>query len=251
MAKKRKKTEKANNGLKTTQVLTRPMGEFNVYQRTSDGMFNATSLLKQWNEANPGEERCIDNFWKATHLDKLMFEIVVNEYDSSYVKSTDERNKEFFNNMKKRLTQTSKANKGINSGTWMHPVLFVKFAMYLSPRFEYSVLKFVADDLINYRIDAGIEYKEVGRVVSKIVEKDFLRTAMENVGRAINYVVYNKHEAGIRNKVGCEDKMKELASLEKNIVMLIDCGFVKTYEHLMNFLRGQWIDKWQPRELRA
>ena len=236
MTKKRKKNESEKQTLKTSQVLTRQMGEFEVLQRTSDGMFNATALLKQWNTANTKEERRIDKFWDLTHLDKLMLEIAINEYDINTPKLGD---------LKNLLSKTSRGK--YNSGTWVHPVLFVKFAMYLSPRFEYSVLKFVADDLINYRINAGIEYREVGRVVSKIVEKDFLRSAMENIGRAINYVVYNKHESGIRNKIGCESKMKELGELEKNIVMLIDCGFVKTYEHLMNFLRGQWCDKWQPK----
>ena len=31
--------------LKTNQVLSRKMGNFEVLQRTSDGMFNATALL--------------------------------------------------------------------------------------------------------------------------------------------------------------------------------------------------------------
>jgi hypothetical protein len=35
--------------MKTNQFLTHKMGDFNVNQRTSDGMFNATELLKQWN----------------------------------------------------------------------------------------------------------------------------------------------------------------------------------------------------------
>ena len=34
----------------TNQVMKRPMGKFLVEQRTKDSMFNATNLLKQWNE---------------------------------------------------------------------------------------------------------------------------------------------------------------------------------------------------------
>ena len=34
--------------MKTNQILTRKMGDFNVHPRTSDGMFNANSMLKQW-----------------------------------------------------------------------------------------------------------------------------------------------------------------------------------------------------------
>ena len=35
--------------MKTNQIRIRPMGEFKVTQRTKDGFFNATDLLKQWN----------------------------------------------------------------------------------------------------------------------------------------------------------------------------------------------------------
>lgn len=213
--------------MKTNQVLTRKMGDFEVLQRTSDGMFNVTVLLKQWN-VDSGQSKEVTKFFENGNTKEFIIALIseenLNTQNSAYL-----------------------TTRGKNGGTWMHPILFIKFAMWLNPRFEVKVIKFVHDQLIQYRVDAGMEYKEVGRVVSKIVEKDFLRTAMENVARAINHVIYNKHESGIRNKVGCEDKMKELADLEKNIVMLIDCGFVKTYEHLMNFLRGRWIDKWQPR----
>lgn len=36
--------------METNNIVVRPMGQFNVEQRTKDGMFNATDLLKQWNK---------------------------------------------------------------------------------------------------------------------------------------------------------------------------------------------------------
>ena len=38
--------------MKTNQNLIRKMGDFEVIQRTKDGMFNATSLAKQWSASN-------------------------------------------------------------------------------------------------------------------------------------------------------------------------------------------------------
>ena len=35
--------------MKTNQNMIRKMGNFEVIQRTKDGFFNATALLKQWN----------------------------------------------------------------------------------------------------------------------------------------------------------------------------------------------------------
>ena len=54
--------------MKTNQEMIRTMGVFQVIQRTSDGYFNATSLLQQWNTTNVDEKRDLDNFWKSTHL---------------------------------------------------------------------------------------------------------------------------------------------------------------------------------------
>lgn len=31
----------------------------------------------------------------------------------------------------------SRANKGDNAGAWMHPILFVDFAMWINPKFKY------------------------------------------------------------------------------------------------------------------
>lgn len=50
--------------MKTNQVMIRPMGQFKVEQRTKDGFFNATSLLKQWNEAL-GADYTIEDYIKA------------------------------------------------------------------------------------------------------------------------------------------------------------------------------------------
>ena len=43
--------------MKTNNVMVRPMGDFVVQQRTKDGMFNATDLLRQWNTATCSDKR--------------------------------------------------------------------------------------------------------------------------------------------------------------------------------------------------
>ena len=45
-----------------------PMGQFNVSQRTKDGFFNATELLKQWNEYADNQQ--ISNTQKNGYLKK-------------------------------------------------------------------------------------------------------------------------------------------------------------------------------------
>ena len=119
------------------------MGQFQVQQRTKDGMFNATALMKQWNESS-GDKKEVTKFFENENtkafISALMEEEKLNTQNSAYLKS-----------------------RGKNGGTWMHPILFVKFAMWLNPRFEVKVIKFVYDEMIKYRNESGDAYKRTNR----------------------------------------------------------------------------------------
>lgn len=229
--------------MKTNQEMVRKMGNFNVVQRTSDGYFNATYLLKQWNDNAKSKSvnstdlktRDLDNFWKSTNLDLLMSEIAKNELGFK------SRN---FGDLKNALSKACRGKK--NGGTWMHPILFVKFAMYLSPRFEYHVLKFVADEMIRYRNEAGDAYRELSSAVQKIVPKGFMPVSMKKVGEALNYVVFNQHEKMLRNKQGDEKKQRELWQLEKKVADLINEGFITSFDNLIAYLRKQYSKRNSP-----
>ena len=88
--------------MKTNQILTRKMGDFNVNQRTSDEMFNATELLKQWNEsinAVGRKGKRIDDFLKIDSTQDFLSalkEEILNTEDSQHLdlyKSSKEKNK--------------------------------------------------------------------------------------------------------------------------------------------------------------
>ena len=181
------------------------MGSFLVEQRTKDSMFNATNLLKQWNEVS-GEKKEITKFFDNDNtkefISALMEEENLHTQKSAYVKSN------------------ARSDRG--GGTWMHPILFVKFAMWLNPRFEVQVIKFVYDQMLKYRNDAGDAYKELGTAIGKIVSKKFMPAAMCKIAKAINYVVFNEHEHEMRNKHGEESKQYELFSMERQVAMLIN-----------------------------
>lgn len=216
--------------MKTNQNMIRKMGNFDVTQRTKDGMFNATMLLKQWNEST-GSEKELKKFFINKQTDEFI-NVLVNEenlhgYNSTYVKS--------------------RASRGKNAGTWMHPFLFIKFAMWINPRFEYQVIKFVYDEMVKYRKEAGSAYIELGKAISKLVAKDFMPRAMQKVSEAINFVVFNEHESSIRNKYGNEEKQRELYELEKKITDLINEGFINNYDNVVSYLRKQWQTKNNPK----
>ena len=211
------------------------MGDFDVIQRTSDGMFNATSLLKQWN-AYSGQQKKLDHYFENNSTDEFINALISEENlhtrNSVYLKS--------------------RASRGINAGTWMHPLLFIDYAMWLNPSFKVKVLKFVYDELIRYRNEAGDAYKDMtGAVASLVTNKKELPLCIKKIARALNYIVYNSHERELRNKQAEENKAKELADLEKDIAKLINQGFIKSFDNLVNYLRRLWREKYMPKELRA
>lgn len=213
--------------MKTNNVILRPMGEFKVAQRTKDGFFNATELLKQWNLATSSQKeikRYFENKGTEEFIQALIVEENLNGRNSAYLTSRGKH----------------------SGGTWMHPLMFIDFAMWINPAFKVKVLKFVYDQMIKYRNDAGDAYRKLANSVQKIVSASFMPVAMSNLSKALNHVVFGSHETMMRNKVGEESKQQELFALEVKLSDLIEDGFITSYDNLMNYLRRKWCEKYTP-----
>lgn len=211
--------------MKTNQVMIRKMGDFDVSQRTKDGMFNATALLKQWNAQDGVAQRKLDNYFASAKTTEFVDTII-------------EREK--LNTPKMVYLKT----RGNNGGTWMHPLLFIDFAMWINPSFKYDVLKFVYDQMIKYRNDSGDAYKLLSSAVGSIVPKNDMRKYMQTIAKGINYIIVGRHEHMVRNECGTEEIQKEYFELEKQVAMLINDGFLKTGEEVANYLRRKFIKKY-------
>ena len=61
--------------MKTNQEMIRKMGNFNVVQRTKDGMFNATVL---WNNQSCSERK-MDNFFASNKTNEFINTIIERE----------------------------------------------------------------------------------------------------------------------------------------------------------------------------
>lgn len=213
--------------MKTNQNMIRKMGEFDVIQRTSDSMFNATILIKQWNQYSGMKKEIGDFFYNENtkeFISALVIEENLNTQNSPYL-----------------------TTRGKNGGTWMHPLLFIDFAMWLNSSFKVKVLKFVYDEMIKYRNEAGDEYLNLGSAIRKIVPSDFMQVAMKKIGEALNWVVFNSHESGIRNKYGDEQKQRELSSLERKVSDLINEGFITDFKQVVVYLRKLYQEKNYPK----
>lgn len=205
-------------------MMIRPMGDFKVTQRTKDGFFNATELLNQWNMRRGQQKQMIhytSNESTYEFLKALMSEEGLKERNSVLIQS-----------------------RGKGGGTWMHPLLFIDFAMWLNPAFKVKVLKFVYDEMIKFRNLAGDAYPSMCRAVRSILPEDVFREKIQDLARSLNIIVYGKHESEMRNKVADERKLRELYDLENNIAQWINIGIVKDYDALKTALTNLYYRKY-------
>lgn len=205
-------------------------------------MFNATNLLKQWNKFVEDNK---EDAQKFGYVKKELKDYLDNKTTQEFVKAL--ANEENLNREKSPYL----ASRGKNGGTWMHPLMFVDFAMWLNPVFKVKVLKLVYDQMLKYRNDAGDAYKELGTAIGKIVSKKFMPAAMCKIAKAINYVVFNEHEHEMRNKHGEESKQYELFSMERQVAMLINDGFLHSYDQVIEYLRKKYSEKYLPSVLQT
>ena len=198
--------------MKTSVVMIRKMGDFEVHQRTKDGMFNATTLLKQFNKGERGRE---------------VSEFLGNKKTIDFIKAIEEA--ENLNTEKVVLI-----TRGKNGGTLMHPYLFIDFAMWIDPKFKVKVIRFVYDQLIKERHNAGDNYKRLSESGVKLNNYSF-----PQVATAMNWIVFGEKGKGQR-QIATQDQLIELNRIQVELSFAIDMGYIETFDGLMAEMRKMW-----------
>jgi hypothetical protein len=224
--------------MKTNQIMIRPMGDFKVSQRTKDGFFYATGLIKQWNEQI--DNQSVLNTQKIGSLKrKDLDDYLSNNSTKDYIKVISE--KECINEYK-GVVDAVRGKYG--GGTWVHPMLFIDLSMWINPYFKYDVVKFVQDEMIRYRNLAGEAYPSMCKAVRSILPENVFKQKVRDLAKSLNIIVYGKHESEMRNKIGDEAKIRELYELELQIAQWIDLGFIRNYEDLKRALTKVYYQRY-------
>lgn len=158
--------------MKTNQIMVRPMGEFKVTQRTCDGFFNATELLKQWN-SHVDNQQILNTQKNGVLKKKDLDDYMNNSSTSDYIKVILE--KENIHSGKGIIDAT----RGKHGGTWVHPMLFIDISMWINPYFKYDVVKFVQDEMIKFRNLSGDAYPTMCKAVKSILPEVAQNAIME------------------------------------------------------------------------
>lgn len=207
--------------MKTNVNMLKKMGNFEIPQRTKDGYFNANYLLKQWNKENSKRE--IKRFLDSPKT-KEFAEILSHDAE---MRNADNQP---FIIKKGRNTKNGKTPDEV----WMHPYLFIDFAMWINPKFKLDVIRFVYDQLIEFRHNAGDYYKGLTSAV-----QIFNKVNYSQLAKGLNYIIFGKHETGLR-QIATQKQLQELTELQKQLAFAIDMGYIKSFDELLNEMRRIW-----------
>ena len=226
--------------MKTNKIMIREMGSFEIYQRTKDGMFNVSLLAKQWHE-RVNIEKKVNHFLEKSST-KDFIEILYEDINSTKSESIDNQVKRVSsipNNQVLKISgiidktnaKTDKRGKRVPGSIWFHPYLFMDFAMWLNPKFRLSVIKFVHDQLIEFRHNAGDYYKGLTSAISGFEGVDYAKVA-----KGLNYIIFDKHEAGLR-QYATQAQLRALSNLQQQLAFAVNMGYIKSFNELLNEMR--------------
>ena len=204
--------------MKTNIVMERDFFSTKISQRTKDSYFCATELLKAYNKSNSGKRKTLYEFLKLNQTKNFMTELAID--------LNIKEGKKLF--MEHDLIIAVRGKKG---QTWMQPYLFIKFAMWLSPKFEVMVMKWVTDNLIDYRTQAGDHYKEMCSCImdkyTSFFNKKPSPLIFSKEARFLNLLVFQSETGKNRNQATAE-QLNLMNKLQVANIKLINEQLPKT-----------------------
>lgn len=197
--------------MKTEQIMERNLNGVVVRQSTKTSYFNANDLLAIYMSANPEKPKYVADYFANKTTQDYISAIqadILNTQNSHIIKSP--------------VIEPFHSKRGRNGGTWMHPYLFIDFAMWLSPEFKLTCVKWIYDKLIDLRIEGGDTFKHVNMALFD-KKPNMAPHEYSNEAKMINKLVFNDPSGGQRN--GASEKQLELLTkLQKLDVHYINQG---------------------------
>jgi len=171
---------------------------------------------------------CVNDLTAIANKHRKALGLPVARWDV-YKKSA--KTKEFFDSLmrEEQLVDIINATRGRGSLTWVHPLVFFDYAMWLSPDFKIAVYKWLYDNLTVFRDSSGESYKEMNRVLFETqgFNPSQGAIAISSLARAIKRDLdvsdWNKADS---------NQLKARDSIHRNMIMALKMGVdpVKAYK---------------------
>lgn len=182
--------------MQTEMIMQRDLGGYKIRQNHKTQMFSANDLLLVANEARKAKglaEKQLINYFSNDAYIELEKELLW-EHPPELVRKTV---------------------RGHNSGTWVHPIVFIDLAMWLSPEFKVRVLKWVYDGLILARDESGDSFKEMMSVLTRHYASEVeIPITYKRISRVISdacevYGGPDKWQTATENQLKLRDKIHQ------------------------------------------
>lgn len=217
-----------------------------IRQETKTGFLNLSDLQNAYNTARPlndwTDKQVLELITRRENRERIYYILseqgIINLTLSKFIESCEESGTtKYLKTLGVYKTKGARKNKT----TWCNPYIWVLAAMELNPMIYAKTVIWLADNLIISRIEAGNLYRGFTSALTAFPDVNFAQIA-----KALNWIVFGKHEAGIR-QTATASQLNELADIEKKMAWAIDMGYIETQEALLAELRKVWTKKYNQR----
>lgn len=204
--------------MKTAVVVYRKFNGVDVRQDSKTGFLNINDLHDVYLTTKPPTDKPVYEYLRTKQTQEfaeaIRESILENEMQNT-VKSTE-------------LTlpilepiQVICTKRGKNGGTWVHPYLFLDFAMWLNPKFKVWAMSVIEDKLIELRNEAGDKFLEMTAALKAsgaVSPREYVRECS-----MINLLVFGNPKSQQRNTAS-KEQLELLNKLQKYNAHLINKG---------------------------
>lgn len=206
--------------MKTNVLMKRNFMGSEIEQRSDNGFFSATDLVR------------IGNKWRASK-DLDLFNM------SEWLRQKN--TKEFISTLENDLKELCIiSGKGRGNKTWVHPYLFIDMALAINNELKLKVYAWIYDSLIKYRNNSGDSYKKMTGALWNTQENK------SNFSKDIQVIAFHikkacevdDWETASEEQLKLRDKIHEYIALLSDIIRdrsnLLDIAITKAREEVAN-----------------